>query len=167
MEYGIWKLGKTDFDGVHAVRKAVFVDEMKIDEDLVFGALDDYSAHLLWLNEKLEPVGTVRMYPAENHSIRLDNLAVIASARGKGTGELMLRMLFDRTQKMGTRDIIAYVPEAYKEYFRKFGFEKIEVYTDSDGGTLTKMLVSNAAVPERTCRCCDHHHDDAHGKGQA
>ncbi|MCH5279062.1 MAG: GNAT family N-acetyltransferase [Christensenellaceae bacterium] len=162
MEYGLWKLGRSDFDDIKTVRTAVFVDEIGMNASDVFDLMDGYAAHLLWLDEKGNPIGTVRMYPSENHSIRFDNLCVIPSARGRGTGELMLRMLLDRTTRMGKRDIIAYVPENYESYFSKLGFGSNERYTDNEGSTLVKMKIVNDAVPAHSCHCCGEH---SHGHG--
>lgn len=164
MEYGLWKLGKSDFDAVKSVRTAVFVDEMGMDASDVFDFMDGYAAHLLWLDEKGNPIGTVRMYPSENHSIRLDNLCVVPSARGNRTGELMLRMLLDRTTRMGKRDVFAYAPEDYEAYFSKLGFEPVERYTDKAGCTLVKMKIVNDAVPVHSCHCCGGHSHSHEGE---
>lgn len=156
MEFGEWKLGKSDFALISAVRNRVFIEEMGLARDEVYDMLDDYSAHLLWLDDERNPVGAVRMYPSEHHSIRIDKLCVVPEHRGKRTAELMLRMLIERTERMGKKLLTAYVPEGLRDYFARLGFGEAGEVRNAGGAVSYKMTIFNDEAKPHCC--CEHAH---------
>lgn len=156
VEFGEWKLGKSDFNGIKCVRDRVFGEEMGLASGEIYDMLDEYSAHLLWLDDERAPIGAVRMYPSENHSIRIDKLCVVPEHRGKHTGELMLRMLIERTERMGKKLLTAYVPEGLRGYFARLGFSEADEVRDAGGSVSYKMTIYNDAAQPHCC--CGHEH---------
>lgn len=56
-----WTTGMEGFDEAYSVRKAVFIDEQAIPEDIEIDEVDEYATHLVIFLEN-GPVATGRFY---------------------------------------------------------------------------------------------------------
>ncbi|MGM0770407.1 MAG: hypothetical protein ACQESU_02215 [Halobacteriota archaeon] len=56
-----WTTGTEGFDDAYSVRKAVFIDEQVIPEDIEIDDIDSYATHLVIFSEG-SPVATGRFY---------------------------------------------------------------------------------------------------------
>lgn len=117
----IWKLGRTDFEDIKAIRLSVFSDELGMDADYEFDDIDDYAAHLLVRVEGDIPVATMRAYP-QGRELRLGRLCVLPKYRKMGYGDLCLRMALDRARDMDIDGVRLEANAAATALYERFGF---------------------------------------------
>jgi len=115
-----WILGKYDFDEIQEIRKKVFIEEQNIPEDEEFDEIDYYSLHLLlYMDHKA--VATGRIYH-DGHTNRIGRIAVLKEYRGKGLGDLLIRLLLYKTFEAGAEEIVISAQCYIADVYRKFGF---------------------------------------------
>ncbi|MEU1627202.1 GNAT family N-acetyltransferase [Streptomyces sp. NPDC020096] len=116
--YRIEVAGEQQMDGCYAVRRAVFVAEQGVPEDVEMDAYDAHAVHLLATGQQDGcPAGTVRIlhgavarqkYPAavdDDLTAVLGRLAVAKSARGTGLGAALVRAVEDEARRLGLTGI--------------------------------------------------------------
>lgn len=116
-----------------AIRKAVFVMEQGIPEELEYDEYDSLNAeavHLLvWGREKpsssQKAVATGRLILKAEGPASLSRIAVLRQHRGQGLGRAVVQRLEEHARRLG----IAYLnlqPHYYlEEFYRKLGYSKI------------------------------------------
>ncbi len=93
-----WKAGH---DALHAVRRAVFIEEQQVPEELEWDDIDERCHHVLAMSTDGVPIGTGRLLP-DGH---IGRMAVLREWRGKGVGSAILRALLELARKDGFRTI--------------------------------------------------------------
>ncbi len=118
---------KTHFDNARDVRKQVFVDELKINQDDEFDDYDDESHHFIAQNDEGETVGAAR-WRRTPQGIKLERFAVIREYRNLGiASKLISTILDDIGSKPGNSSKRIYL-HAHKEItglYKKFGFREV------------------------------------------
>lgn len=107
-----------DFDDLHHVRNAVFVDEQQIPPEVEFDELDRQCHHVIARNDQGQAIGTGRLSPEG----RIGRMAVLKEWRGQGVGESLLRGLIEKARKLGLREINANAQISAIGFYEKFGF---------------------------------------------
>lgn len=78
-----------EFTAIKAIRKSVFQEEQGVDPALEFDGKDEMSDHLIaYLN--VEAVGTARIRYLDDKTAKVERLAVLSTARGKGIGKKIM-----------------------------------------------------------------------------
>ena len=111
--------------GVEQIRRRVFHEEQNIDEELEFDGLDETSEHLLaYLNQ--EPIGTLRIREVNQKIVKIERLAVLATARNQGIGrKLMEYAIALITEKNQYEQIVIHAQYHLKIFYQSFGFQPI------------------------------------------
>lgn len=92
-----------EMDAVRDLRRAVFVVEQKVPEDLEWDGLDPVARHLLALAPGGAPAGTLR-WRVVGDAGKVERVCVAADHRGSGLGrKLMERVLEDIRATPGLR----------------------------------------------------------------
>lgn len=86
---------------LQALRRAVFVVEQLVPEDLEWDEADAVSLHALALDAQGLPVGTGRLLP-DGH---IGRMAVIRERRGQGAGSAILEFLIREARQQGMRSL--------------------------------------------------------------
>jgi len=74
-----------EIQALEQIRRKVFQEEQNVSEELEFDGLDTTSEHLLaYLNQ--EPMGTLRIREVNPKLVKIERLAVLATARNQGIG---------------------------------------------------------------------------------
>ena len=111
--------------GIEQIRRRVFHEEQNIDEELEFDGLDETSEHLLaYLNQ--EPIGTLRIREVNQKIVKIERLAVLATARNQGIGrKLMEYAIALITEKNQYEQIVIHVQYHLKNFYQSFSFQPI------------------------------------------
>ena len=111
--------------GMEQIRRRVFHEEQNIDEELEFDGLDETSEHLLaYLNQ--EPIGTLRIREVNQKIVKIERLAVLATARNQGIGrKLMEYAIALITEKNQYEQIVIHAQYHLKIFYQSFGFQPI------------------------------------------
>jgi predicted GNAT family N-acyltransferase len=106
-----------------AIRIEVFCGEQKVSRDLEFDGLDEECRHYLAILDQT-PVGTARVRPIGNDTVKFERIAVLAAYRGRNIGKaLMLRAIEDAAAGgAGTGVLNAQTYAA--EFYEKLGFAR-------------------------------------------
>jgi predicted GNAT family N-acyltransferase len=112
------------------IRRTVFIEEQQVPESDEWDDDDTVSSHVL-VRLNREPVGTGRLNPAG----KIGRIAVIAGARGRGIGALILRSLLDEARRRGIRRPYLHAQLQALPFYEKLGFR-------SEGG-----LFDEAGIP--------------------
>ena len=83
-------------DKLHAVRRAVFVEEQKVPEELEWDDADEHSHHVLAESDDGAPIGTGRL----KLDCYIGRMAVVKEWRGRGVGAAILNRA-DRARAKG------------------------------------------------------------------
>ena len=111
--------------GIEQIRRRVFSEEQNIDEELEFDGLDETSEHLLaYLNQ--EPIGTLRIREVNPKLVKIERLAVLATARNQGIGrKLMDYAIALITEKNQYEQIVIHAQYHLKHFYQSFGFQSV------------------------------------------
>ncbi|MBO5500923.1 MAG: GNAT family N-acetyltransferase [Clostridia bacterium] len=136
MVQGKWFPMGSDISEALSVRQAVFAQGT--DE------LDSMAQQVVVYREG-KPVGSARLYWAED-SFRLDRLGVLEEERGKGYGDLLIRLLLFKALTHSAALITLDTPADTRGFFAKYGFQE-----DGEQCGLTRMHILGDNVQLSHC----------------
>ena len=94
------EVGRTeDLKSCHALRRAVFIEEQEVPEDLEVDGLDDAALHLLATLDG-RPVGTARML-LKGATGKIGRVCVLRDLRGQGVGAALIRAAVEELRRLG------------------------------------------------------------------
>ena len=108
-----------DQDAVHALRRAVFIDEQNVAEDEEWDARDAQSLQLLIENHAGEVVATGRLLPEG----RIGRMAVRKDCRGQGLGAMLMRAFVALARKKKLDELVLDAQVHAISFYKKFGFD--------------------------------------------
>lgn len=103
------------------VRRAVFIVEQAIPEDMEWDEFDAVSRHALALAAAGTPVGCGRLLP-DGH---VGRLAVLAAWRGQGVGSALLERLVDLAREQGHARAILNAQTHAMPFYARHGFAAV------------------------------------------
>ena len=115
-----------------AIRRAVFVAEQGVGEALEFDERDDQARHLLGLRAGA-PVGTLRLRRLDGGVAKIERVAVVASARGAGVGQALLRAALAQAEAAGATEARLHAQTVAQDFYARFGFVAHGPVFDEDG----------------------------------
>lgn len=127
----------------------------------VFGrgadALDGQSQHVVVFETEDSPVGAARLWWADG-AFQLGDIGVLESKRGKGYGDLLVRLLMFKALTHSASLIALHTPKQTEAFFAQYGFEAIG---EEDG--LVRMQIRGEDVHLSHCggNCADCNHQSA------
>ncbi|MGI6151324.1 MAG: GNAT family N-acetyltransferase [Christensenellales bacterium] len=143
MILGKWVNGTGEgFDTALAIRTEVFCEELGVSLEEERDEFDKISAHVLIFDENSAPVATGRLFP-DREGWHIGRLCVKKQSRGKGFGDMALRMLLDRAARtVPDADIVLSARTDVADWYATFGFApEGEVY-DEAGFPHVRMRVN-------------------------
>ena len=102
-----------------AVRRAVFVLEQAVPEELEWDGLDDDCRHVMATDVRGLAIGTGRLLP-DGH---IGRMAVLEAWRGKGVGRALLAKLVELARQRGDRMVALHAQTHAIGFYRRAGFE--------------------------------------------
>jgi predicted GNAT family N-acyltransferase len=106
-----------DGSAIGAIRRAVFVVEQGVPEELEWDDEDARCTHVLALLNR-DPVGTGRLL----RTGKIGRLAVIAGARRHGVGRSMLRRLVELAREQGLTRVYLHAQVGSAAFYEAHGF---------------------------------------------
>jgi len=102
-----------------AVRERVFVVEQRVPAELEQDSLDPACSHVLACEPSGRAIGTGRLTPDG----RIGRMAVLAEARERGVGRLLLSALLERAREQGLTEVHLHAQEHARGFYSRQGFE--------------------------------------------
>ncbi|GAB3338290.1 GNAT family N-acetyltransferase [Larkinella ripae] len=131
-----------------SIREAVFVNEQGVRADEEYDEFEESSRHFLALCDG-KPCGTARWRKTSN-GIKLERFAVLASFRGRGVGQALVKTVLD--------DVFSQQPEPIESVYlnaqvtamplyAKFGFKPVGPLFEECGIQHYKMVLPASSFP--------------------
>ena len=108
---------ETDREAIYAVRKAVFIIEQAVPEEIEVDEHDPVASHVLAFLDG-RPVGTGRI----TSEGRIGRMAVLAECRGRGVGRAILDALIDIGRRDGAPRLFLSAQCHAIRFYEKSGF---------------------------------------------
>jgi len=105
-------------DKLKAVRRAVFIEEQKVPEELEWDDADERAYHVLATADDGTPIGTGRL----KLDCRIGRMAVVRAWRGRGVGSAILQALLALAEKEGCTAVRLHAQTQALEFYARFGF---------------------------------------------
>ena len=105
-------------DKLHAVRRAVFIEEQQVPEELEWDEADAHSHHALASAADGAPIGTGRLLP-DGH---IGRMAVLKEWRRRGVGSAILEFLLDMARKEGFEEVRLHAQTHALGFYARHGF---------------------------------------------
>ncbi|AFY78445.1 putative acyltransferase [Pleurocapsa sp. PCC 7327] len=108
---------------IHSIRRLVFQEEQGVAPEVEFDGRDETATHLLaYLNG--QPVGTIRIRFLDKKTAKIERLALLPLARGKGIGKKLMKAATEIVEKNENyEEIVIHAQEYIKELHKQLGFE--------------------------------------------
>ncbi|WP_444452873.1 GNAT family N-acetyltransferase [Rhodobacter capsulatus] len=113
-------LETTDLTAVHALRRAVFIEEQGVSEAEEWDDLDAQAIHLLAL-EGETPLGTARLF-VEGATGKIGRVCVDRAARGTGLGKALIREGCTRLAALGCARVTLGAQVQAMPFYESLGF---------------------------------------------
>lgn len=114
------------------VREIVFVQEQGIDASLEYDDLDDVCTHVVGLLDS-EPVTTARLRPIDSTVGKVERVATIQSARGRGYGKDIMNEVERVAKRQGLDELRLGAQLTALPFYEKLGYEAFgDEFLDAD-----------------------------------
>lgn len=110
----------TDLRTCQAIRRAVFVEEQRIDPAIEADGRDGEALHMLATCAG-EPAGTARLRLLDGYA-KAERVAVLGTFRGRGVGEALMAGLERLAQAHGAPVLRLHAQESVIPFYRKLGY---------------------------------------------
>lgn len=127
------------FSEIQAIRRSVFQEEQGVDPTLDVDGLDSNAEHFLAYLDN-QPVGTVRVRYLNQHTAKIERLAVLPEARGKGIGKKLMEQALEVATQKNMKEVVIHAQEYIKGLHQKLGFEQVGERFEEAGISHVKML---------------------------
>lgn len=108
------------FAEVRHIRRLVFIVEQGVSPANEFDAIDHEAAHFL-CRVGDEPVATARVY-GESGLGRIGRVAVVASHRGGGIGDILMRSALAESVRLGYGEVMIHAQIRVQAFYERLGF---------------------------------------------
>jgi predicted GNAT family N-acyltransferase len=106
---------------LRALRRAVFIEEQHVPEELEWDEIDQRAYHVLAMSRDGSAVGTGRL----SLDCQIGRMAVAREWRGRGVGSAVLKTLLDFALKEGCRVVRLHAQTHAIAFYERFGFESV------------------------------------------
>lgn len=114
------------------VREIVFVQEQGIDTSLEYDDLDDMCTHVVGLLDS-EPVTTARLRPVDSTVGKVERVATIQAARGRGYGKEIMDEVERVAKRQGLVELRLGAQLTALPFYEKLGYEAFgDEFLDAD-----------------------------------
>ncbi|OWY67391.1 GNAT family N-acetyltransferase [cyanobacterium TDX16] len=111
-----------DFLAMRSVRTEVFQSEQGIEPELDFDGKDEISDQIIAYLDR-QPLGTARIRYLDERTAKIERLAVLPIARGKGIGKLIMEKAIALAVQKKMQEVVIHSQEYIQGLHQKLGFE--------------------------------------------
>jgi len=112
----------TLIEQAHLVRRTVFIEEQGIDPALEYDTLDSDCFHVV-LFEATVPVATARLRPIGDGIGKVERVATIQQARGKGYAQAVMRHIEEMAEAQGLTTLKLGAQLTALSFYKRLGYE--------------------------------------------
>ncbi|MEF8784011.1 MAG: GNAT family N-acetyltransferase [Haloarculaceae archaeon] len=126
--------GEAPLSDAFAVRRAVFIDEQDVSEDVEMDGKDEAAIHFVAYDTgRGEPVGTARLrFPGEE-AAKAERVAVLERYRGEGLGRRLMRRAESEASKHGCSRMKVNAQTRVEGFYSDLGYETVSgVFYEAD-----------------------------------
>jgi len=124
--------GDASLADAHAVRRAVFVEDQGVPEDVEMDGLDPEAWHLV-AYAGTEPVGTARLREPDPGVAKVERVAVREAYRSQGLGRRLVHDLEDLARREGMDEATLHAQTTVEEFYESLGYETVsDVFDEAD-----------------------------------
>lgn len=141
VEYDIRRVG----DGAtlfhaHAVRRAVFIDEQGVPEDIEMDDADDEATHFVAYDpERGHAVGTARLRDSDGFG-KAERVAVHANHRGQGLGSRLMQLVENAAREQGHAEVHLHAQTSVESFYESLGYETVSEEFEEAGIPHVEMV---------------------------
>ena len=140
LEYGFqWIKNTENLKPCLEIRRIVFVEEQKVDENIVFDHYDNpdnCDTLSLWIYEinTLKSIGSARLvYKKDFKKWYVQRVSVLKDYRGKGFGHVLLEKVHLKCKELKIEELYVSSQFYIKDLYEKNGYEQIgETYLEAE-----------------------------------
>lgn len=110
-------------DAFH-VRHVVFIEEQGVPADLERDAADASATHFIVKNED-EPIGAARIRLLDAETAKVERVAVLASHRGQGIGEKLMRYIEQHAKEKGLFTLKLNAQKHAEPFYLRLGYVSV------------------------------------------
>lgn len=108
---------------IQAIRRSVFQVEQRVEPVLDFDGHDVTSEQIIaYLDD--QPVGTARVRYLDYKTAKIERLAVLSTARGKGIGKKIMEKAIEVVAENNIQEVVIHAQEYIKGLHQQLGFEQ-------------------------------------------
>ncbi|CAN5680256.1 hypothetical protein BH10PSE18_BH10PSE18_12720 [soil metagenome] len=108
--------------GAGALRRAVFIKEQNVPEELEWDAHDTTALHAVARNRLGRVIGTARLLSDAPGVARIGRMAVHRTLRGGGHGAAVLQTLEAAAKARGDREVTLHAQRSAEAFYRRLGY---------------------------------------------
>jgi predicted GNAT family N-acyltransferase len=124
---------------IRSIRHQVFELEQGITPELEWDGQDEFAQHLLaYLDE--QPIGTLRIRYLDEQNVKIERLAVLASARKMGIAQQLMECALEAIAQTSIQTVIVNAQIYIKNLYLKLGFEPMGEPFEEAGILHIKMV---------------------------
>jgi predicted GNAT family N-acyltransferase len=124
--------GPADWPGIVALRTRVFVDEQGVPPEIERDAADATAVHGVARDAAGVVVATGRLLLRDDGTAAIGRMATDASARGRGYGAAVLRVLQDEARRRGAREVELHAQVTARAFYERAGYRAVgEEYVEA------------------------------------
>jgi predicted GNAT family N-acyltransferase len=121
-----------DWPGIVALRTRVFVDEQGVPPEIEQDAADATAVHGVARDAAGVLVATGRLLLRDDGTAAIGRMATDASARGRGYGAAVLRVLQDEARRRGAREVQLHAQVTARAFYERAGYRALgEEYVEA------------------------------------
>lgn len=133
MIHGKYFTSRDDIAPILALRKEVFCDEQGFSPELDHDQYDDMAFYALVYDQNEQPAATGRLYIDAQSRFHIGRMCTRKDMRGKGLGDLAIRMLLDLALRMNAPFVVVEAQLHAIGFYEKYGFVKEgDVFLDEE-----------------------------------
>jgi predicted GNAT family N-acyltransferase len=140
-----YELRRVDGDATlfhaHAVRRAVFIDEQGVPEDVEMDDNDDDATHfVVYDTDAGHPVATARMRFVGGGAAKAERVAVHSNYRGDGLGTRLMNLVEVEARSQGCSRVELHAQTTVQRFYRNLGYETISEEFEQAGIPHVEMV---------------------------
>ncbi|MDT2737210.1 GNAT family N-acetyltransferase [Enterococcus pseudoavium] len=114
------------------IRQKVFVQEQGVPANLEIDGNEAYSVHFVLYIDDKKPAATVRLLPLNDHTFKLQRMAVLKEYRGKKLGAEIVAEAEDFARQQEFKSIELGAQLSAEKFYQKLGYAAYgEVFQDA------------------------------------
>ena len=131
--------GETEMADAFAVRRAVFIEEQDVPEELELDGNDEAATQFVTYDDG-RPVGTARLREDDETTVKAERVAVLSDERSRGIGRRLMEAVEAHTVDAGYEAVVLHAQVPVVGFYEKLGYA-----TTSD-------VFEDAGIPHREMR---------------